>query len=226
MTVVLFALTVLAAGLECLGVHRGWRRLEYFTKPAAMLFLLAWLLLSGGASGALVWFALGVVFSLAGDVLLLLPNEERWFPFGLGAFLLAHLSYFIGFITPPPPLGAMTIFVGFMVVVSALPIIRRILGSRRQKGRDGLLLPVQAYSAVISLMLFSALLTLFRDDWQSIPAYQVSAGAVFFVASDLTLAWGKFIKPVRNGALLVMVTYYLGQVLLIMGAVRQFVPIR
>src|ERR1700683_374140 len=35
--------------------------------------------------------ALGLAFSTAGDVLLDL--DARWFAFGLGAFLLAHLTY-------------------------------------------------------------------------------------------------------------------------------------
>ena len=221
MTGVLLALMGTAAGLECLAVYKGWRRVEYFAKPAAMLFLLAWLL-SFGMDGPLLWFALGVGFSLAGDVILLLPDEERWFPLGLGAFLLAHAAYILGFNSPPPPLNGLTFGVAFMVIISVLPLIRRILLSMRQKGLDALLLPVRVYATIISLMLFSALITLFRVDWLAAPAYLVSLGAVLFVASDLTMAWGKFIKPVRNGATLVMVTYYLGQVLLVAGAVGQY----
>ncbi len=222
MITILFALTGLAAGLECLAVFNSWREVEYFAKPAAMLFLLGWLLLSGGLDGPLLWFALGVAFSLAGDVILLLPDEERWFSFGLGAFLLAHVAYILGFNFPPPPLNGLTFGVAFMVIISVLPLIRRILLSMRQKGLDALLLPVRVYATIISLVLFSALMTLFRVDWLATPAYLVSLGAALFLTSDLTLAWGKFIKPVRNGAALVMVTYYLGQVLLVAGAVGQF----
>jgi len=75
MTTMLFALTGLAAGFECLAVFKGWRRLEYFAKPAAMLFLFGWLLrgspgsstgLSGGTAGPLIWFSAGILFSLIG----------------------------------------------------------------------------------------------------------------------------------------------------------------
>ena len=222
MTILLFALMCLTAGLECLAVLKGWRKLEYFAKPAAMLFLLGWLLGSGGTNTPLSWFTLGVVFSLAGDVILLLPGEERWFTFGLGAFLLAHVAYIIGLNSPPPPFNGLTFGVAFMVIISVLPLIRRILSRMRQKGQDALLLPVWAYATIISLMLFSALMALFRMDWLATPAYLVSLGAALFVTSDLVLAWGKFIKPVRNGALLVMLTYYLGQILLVSGALGQF----
>ena len=224
MTTVLFVLTSLAAGLECLAVLKGWRKWEYFAKPAAMLFLLGWLLLLGGTGGPSLWFALGVVFSLLGDVLLLLPSsdEERWFPFGLGAFLLAHVAYIIGLNSPPPPFNGLTFGVAFMVIISVLPLIRHILLSMRQKGQEALMLPVRAYATIISLMLFSAMITLFRVDWLATPAYLVSLGAALFVTSDLMLAWGKFINPIRNGAFLVMVTYYLGQILLVAGAIGQF----
>jgi len=66
------------------------------------------------------------------------------------------------------------------------------------------------------------MMTLFRSDWLSAPAYLASAGAVLFVASDTTLAWNKFVHPVRRGRLLVMITYHLGQIALIAGAVGQY----
>jgi uncharacterized membrane protein YhhN len=65
-------------------------------------------------------------------------------------------------------------------------------------------------------------MTLFRTDWLSTPAYLVSLGAVLFLSSDLLLAWNKFVNPVRHGPLLIMVTYHLGQLALLAGAVGQF----
>jgi uncharacterized membrane protein YhhN len=227
MPTILFALAFLAAILEWVAIFKGWRRLEYFAKPGVMIFLLAWLLLNGAIAGPLLWFGLGVLFSLLGDVLLLLSNERRDLPgksflFGLGAFLLAHVAYVLGFNTPAPPFSAVTFGVAFMVIVSALPLIRRILLGLQQKGLRRLLLPVRAYATVISLMLFSAMMTLFRTDWQSSPAYLVSLGALLFISSDVILAWNKFVTPVRRGRLLLMVTYHLGQIALVAGAVGQF----
>jgi uncharacterized membrane protein YhhN len=90
------------------------------------------------------------------------------------------------------------------------------MGLRRLVG------PVRIYAAVISLMLFSALITLFRTDWLSGPAYLVSIGAVLFLTSDVVLAWNKFVKPIRRGRLVLMITYHLGQFALIAGAIGQF----
>jgi uncharacterized membrane protein YhhN len=116
----------------------------------------------------------------------------------------------------------MTFGVALMVILSALPLIRRILFGLKQKGLRRLQEPVRIYATIISLMLFSALMTLFRTDWLSDPAYLVSIGAVLFISSDMLLAWNKFVQPVRRGRLLLMVTYHLGQITLIAGAVGQF----
>ncbi len=221
MPAILFALAILTALLEWVAVYKGWRKVEYAAKPGVMLLLLAWFLLTGGWRGPLVWFGAGLLLSLAGDVLLLV-NERRWFLFGLGAFLLAQLAYLLGINSPPPPFNAMTFMVALLVVTSALPLVRRILFGAAQKGLRRLVGPVRIYATVISLMLFSALLTLFRTDWFSTPAYLVSLGAVFLVSSDLILAWNKFVKPVRRGRLALMITYHLGQIALIAGAVGQF----
>jgi uncharacterized membrane protein YhhN len=165
---------------------------------------------------------LGILLSLVGDVFLMLSNERRWFLFGLGTFLLVHVAYILGLNTPPPPFNAMTFVVALMVLMSALPLIRRILLGAAQKGLRRLVEQVRVYATVISLMLFSALITLFRTDWSSTPAYLVSLGAVLFISSDMLLAWNKFVKPIRRGRLALMITYHLGQMAIIAGAVGQF----
>jgi uncharacterized membrane protein YhhN len=116
----------------------------------------------------------------------------------------------------------LTFMVAFIVIVSALPLIRRIFLGAVQKGLRRLVEPVRIYATVISLMLFSTLMTLFRTDWLSMPAYLVSLGGILLVSSDLALAWNKFVKPIRRGRLALMITYHLGQMALIAGAVGQF----
>jgi uncharacterized membrane protein YhhN len=218
----LLSLTLLTAVIEWVAVTIGWRRVEYAAKPGVMAFLFAWMFTTGGFSGPLFWFGLGILFSLIGDIFLLLPNERCWFPIGLGAFLLAHIAYIGGFNLPPAPLNTLTLGIALFVGMTALPLARRILRSLPKKGLRRLVEPVRYYAATITLMLFSALMTLFRTDWASIPAYLVSLGAVLFVASDVVLAWNKFVGPVRRGRLILMVTYHLGQIALIAGAVGQF----
>ena len=222
MPAILFALAILTAIVEWVAVHKNWRKVEYAAKPGVMVFLLAWFMLTSGLRGPVIWFGLGILLSLVGDVFLMLSNERRWFLFGLGAFLLAHVAYILGFNSPPPPFNGMTFVVALMVLVSALPLIRRVLLGAARKGLRRMIELVRVYATVISLMLFSALMTLFRTDWLSMPAYLVSLGAVLFISSDLVLAWNKFVNPVRGGKLVLMITYHLGQMALIAGAVGQF----
>lgn len=219
---VFLILTFLAALVEWMAVARDWRKVEFIAKPLVIIFLLLWLVFGWGLGGGLNWFALGLFFSLIGDVILLFPNEDRWFLFGMVAFLLTHAAYFAGLNTPPPSFNGITLGVAIMIILTALPVVRRILQGAVNKGLTRLIVPIRIYAVLISLMLFSALLTLFRTDWSSGAAYLVSSGAVLFLASDMLLAWEKFVQPVRRGRLLVMISYSLGQIALTSGAALQF----
>ena len=103
-------------------------------------------------------------------------------------------------------------------------VMRRIINSQLSRGLKKLVNPTRFYAGLISLMLLSALWTLFRADWTLGSALLVSLGAVLFYTSDLTNAWVRFVNPVRSGRVLVMVTYHLGQFLLMLGVVLNFHP--
>jgi hypothetical protein len=47
-------------------------------------------------------------------------------------------------------------------------------------------------------------------------------GALLFVASDVILAWMKFVSPVKNGRVWNIALYHLGQFGLIAGVISQF----
>ena len=71
-------------------------------------------------------------------------------------------------------------------------------------------------------MLLSALLTLFSSWWNAYAAVLVSSGAILFYFSDTLLAWNKFVTPVKNGRLVNMILYHLGQFALVAGVMLQF----
>ena len=210
--------------IDWLAVAGARRRLEYAAKPAAMLALLAWLWVESGSKltqGPLAWFALGLVCSLAGDVLLMLP--ERFFLPGLVAFLLAHLAYIAGLNASGIAWPAEALLAIPLALIGGW-LFGRVRGALRAKGRSKLVGPVAVYATVISLMVVSALATLFRGEWAAGPAALVSAGAGLFFISDAVLAWNRFVAPMRNGKLVVIVAYHLGQMALIWGAARMFAP--
>jgi uncharacterized membrane protein YhhN len=225
-----FILFFLFAILDWVAVAKGWKKVEYIAKPAAMLVLiglLGFLVLAGGfGSLPLICFGLGIFFSLAGDVFLMLSYarfSDRWFIPGLVAFLLAHISYIIGLNTPLPdvsPIWSMAIAV--ILALTAARILRRILAGLRQKGLRRLLRPVGIYGMVITLMLLSALLTLNNSTWNVSASALIALGATLFYFSDVLLAWNKFVSPIKRGRLVNMIPYHLGQFALVAGVILQF----
>ena len=199
-----------------LSVSKSLKRLEYLTKPAAILTLLAWLWSIRSFEGRLAWFAAGLVFSLAGDIFLLLP-KERFIAAWL-AFLSAHICYVIGFNPTIPPINLASLLLTVAVGLVALRLIRVIFAGLQSSGDSSLQIPVSIYSFVISVMLLSALITLVRADWLEGPALMVSAGALLFFLSDAVLALNRFTAPIRRSRLIIMSTYHIGQALIIAGS--------
>ncbi|MEP7137897.1 MAG: lysoplasmalogenase, partial [Chloroflexota bacterium] len=196
-------------------------RLELIAKPAVMIALFFWLWTSVGMSGAVLWFGLGILFSLTGDVLLMLSLDKFFLP-GLVAFLLAHVMYVIGFNLPLPALSAWGFLLAIMIGIGGVRIMRRIVAPLATQGQAGLRTPILIYGVVISLMLLSALLKLTDLTWNAGAALLVGVGAFLFYLSDIILAWLKFIAPIQHGRIYNILAYHLGQIALIAGVVMHF----
>jgi len=217
----LLILVFLAAAADWAAVAKGWKKTETIAKPATMLLLFAWLVLLSRLRGILVWFGLGVLFSLVGDVFLML--SDRWFLAGLVAFLLAQGMYIVGLNSPFPDVSPVwSLGLALLLGVSSARVLRRITAGLAAKGLGRLVIPVLLYGVIITVMLLSAMLTLFRGDWRPSASLLVSGGAILFYFSDVLLAWDRFVTPVGNGRLINMVVYHLGQIALIAGAVLRF----
>jgi uncharacterized membrane protein YhhN len=219
LTLIWAALTF--ALLDWFAVAQGWKILGYIAKPAVMMCLIAWLGVVSGWSGPLLWFTAGLVFSLAGDIFLMLPKGQ--FIAGLASFLLAHISYVIGLNTTPLPINWVTLILLIIVGVVSTRLYSRISPGLKTSGDSKLLFPVQVYTIAISLMLFSALLAFLRPSWSPGAALLVGLGAVLFYCSDSLIAWNKFVNPLKYGELMVIITYQTGQVLITLGAALNLV---
>jgi uncharacterized membrane protein YhhN len=207
---VLLALTLAVAVVDWIAVQLGRRPVEYVAKPLTMVVLIATALaLDVGDDGAArAFFVAGLTLSLAGDVFLMLPDRERWFVFGLGAFLLGHLAYvpglwLLGVSAPWLVAGLVLVLVGVATV--GRRIVRGV-GEREPR----LVAPVTAYIAVISAMVVSAVGT---------ASPFAIAGALLFYVSDSLIAVTNFIQDHPMGRLAVMVTYHLAQVGLVLALV-------
>ncbi len=196
------------------------KRIDYFAKPVVIIALLIWLALNGNLSGHLIWFFIGLLFSLAGDVFLLLPKEK--FIAGLVSFLLVHVAYIIGFNDTLPPVNLASISLIFIITITACQIFRSISIGLERSNNTKMKVPFLIYSITISLMVLSACLSLVKEDWNAGPALLVSGGAVLFFLSDTLLAWNRFVTPIPNTKLKVRVTYHSGQLLIMLGAFLHF----
>ena len=214
-------LALIAAFVEAIAVQKNNIRLEFIAKPTVMVSLLIWLYTGTGLQGSTFWFGLGLVFSLAGDLVLLSPSSSM-FTIGLAAFLLTHILYIIGFGEQLLNLTAWSFILLFFIYVNSFRLLRRIVGAMRLQGQGSLSIPVIVYGLVISLMLYAAMATMYDPVWKTSATGLVSAGAFLFYISDLALAWNKFVSPVRYGRILNIVTYYLGQIGLMAGVIGQF----
>src|SRR5574342_311866 len=206
----------LFAVLEALALQKNRPRLEYIAKPAVMIVLFLWLWTSVGLQGASLWFGLGILFSLAGDVLLMI-SLDRLFLAGLIAFLFAQVAYVIGFNTPLPALSPWGFLLAFMIGLGGARVIRRIVTPLAGQGQAHLRIPIIIYGVVISLMLLSAMMKLTDTAWNAGAALLVGLGAFLFYLSDIILAWIKFVAPVRHGRIYNILSYHLGQIALITG---------
>lgn len=214
-------LALISAVGEVIAIAKNLHSLEYFFKPGVMVFLFIWLYANSGLQGSLLWFGIGLIFSLLGDVLLLVPEDRMFIP-GLVAFLFTHICYLMGFQEQLLNPTAWSLILMAVILLSGVRLLRRIVSSMHTRARQGLVKPVVFYGLLISLMLAAAMSTLSDPTWKAGAALLVSAGAFLFWTSDLMLAWNKFVSPVSIGRIVIIVAYHLGQIGLIAGVISQF----
>jgi uncharacterized membrane protein YhhN len=200
---------VLAAG-DWIVVSPGVaaKRVEYVAKPATMVALIgAAIALEPEHDAQRAFFVAGLLLSLAGDVFLMLPSDA--FVGGLASFLLAHLSYIVGFAVAGQT--AWAALGGAIVLVAGATIGSRIVRSVRSGEHRALVGPVAAYMTVISAMVVLAI-----GSGEPLAA----AGALLFYCSDALIAWDRFVAAKRWARPAIMATYHLAQGALVISLAR------
>lgn len=205
---VLLGVTLAFAVVDWWATWGGRREVRLVTKPLTLVALIGVALTLDPVDPQIrTWMVIGLIFSLGGDIFLLF--EDRLFVPGLVSFLLGHLAYIVGLQLAPT--SATGTAVGLAVVAVAIATVgRRVVVGVRGGDHPELTAPVVVYLLVISAMVVSAFGTL---------APAAIVGSVLFYASDATLAWNRFLTPLRYGGPAVMVTYHLGQIGLVLWLV-------
>ena len=95
-----------------------------------------------------------------------------------------------------------------LALAAAVVIIRRVPPAAYREGGTVLAAAVVAYILVIGAMVLTAWLT---GQWL------IGLGATTFMVSDSILSLNRFVAHRRHSNLAVMVTYHLGQLLIVLG---------
>jgi uncharacterized membrane protein YhhN len=186
--------------------------LHWLCKPLATvsILLLAWRAQPVLSMRYRRWISAGIVCSLLGDVLLMLP-QDRFVPdlfvCGLVAFLFGHLCFLAGllgdsrFAARPWLMFATWGYgaVNLWLLWDSIAVPLR--------------LPVIVYVTVLASMggqaLVRARVFTRRGDAQADSARRAALGAMLFMLSDSLLAWNRFHAAIPLSSLWVLSTYYL-----------------
>ena len=178
----------------------GWMVWTFKPLATAAIIALAWRRSDGRYGRAI---RVGLVFSLAGDVLLI---PQGYFVAGLIAFLCAHLAYLRGLTTAARFAARVLPFAVVAVVAAAILLLLW------PKLPAGLRAPVLGYVAVLGAMCAQAIAR--ASVLRTHGARVAAIGAVLFLMSDAMLAFDRFHTPLPGAPLLVLGTYYCAQLLL------------
>jgi uncharacterized membrane protein YhhN len=179
----------------------------YLFKPLTTLLILGLVIQAGsGISAYRVLIGGGLIFSILGDILLMLPADR--FQTGLGAFLVTHLLYIFAFSSGLNRLFWVPGLLISALAAGAMITLDRFLGRLK--------LPVYLYIGVISVMAWTA-----WSRWMGSPgsaSLLAACGAALFLFSDLVLALDRFKGRFKAARAINLASYYAAQLLIAFSA--------
>ncbi|MDH5605970.1 MAG: lysoplasmalogenase [Anaerolineae bacterium] len=213
------AAAVTAAGVDWWALNRENKKIGNFTKPAVILCLIlgVWVNMDISPGGMPFWFLIGLVFSLAGDIVFLLPGDR--FLAGLSLFLGTHIAYIIGFdVTPiPDDVTGAAAFLGVLVAVFSGWAVSIFWRAARSSENAKMAYAVILYILVLGGMLYAGLFRFIDPVWNGAAAYLSAFGALAFGFSDLVLGLNRFVKKIDRAKQKIRIYYQLGQLGIIAG---------
>ena len=210
-------LFVIAAIVEVYGEYKDNIKIEFSIKPLLMPLLILFYVfgvIEGASLARVDWLiVVALIGGWAGDVLLMQKDQEKWFLFGMIAFLVNQVFYIISFflsisnITNFNPTGFYLLGPVLLILLFMLPRFINKAGEMK--------IPVLVYLVAILLMHVVAILRL--GEFQGLPFILVYIGSISFIVSDSTIAVDKWDKEVPNGRPIIMTTYILAQFYITLG---------
>ena len=187
------------------------KTIEMIFKPLLMTTLAVVYLVS--VKKPSFWLLSALFFSFWGDVFLL--DKEKFFVFGLGSFLVAHLVYIK--ITTDLLFKDLTV----KIITSAIPFVLLFVGllGLIYGNLGDMLLPVIVYGITISTFGTAALLN-YRQQKTTANSWLL-LGAILFIASDSLIALNNFYTPKRLFDIAIIVLYIVSQYLIVKSIIAK-----
>jgi uncharacterized membrane protein YhhN len=186
---------------------------RYLTKPLLMPLLAIFYLLSTVKPSWLIVASL--FFGFLGDVFLLWSKKQLLFMAGLVSFLIGHVCYIIVFGDNLRILSVVPVWFCSLLIPYVLYgiLFYRTLSSNLHT----LKVPIIVYMGVIIMMSFSSLLRVWAFNGMSF--WLPVLGSFLFLISDSLLAFQTFKAGTKNWGEFIVVTYTLGQLLIVIGLI-------
>ncbi len=209
--IILTCLAAISVFIAIRAEYLGFPIYIYIFKPLATtsIILIAFLSVKGNFSKYNIAILVGLLFSLGGDVFLMLPSDQ--FIAGLVSFLTAHLFYIFAFSTGREIKLSLTglpfLLYSILFYLMLYPYLEEMK------------LPVLAYVAVILIM-----------GWQAFERWNHSkntftllafSGAFLFIFSDSVLALNKFREPFEIARALNLSTYFIAQWMIALSVLQR-----
>lgn len=214
MSYIFFGLFILSSLIHLVFCFKGREKLRAISKPLPLFFLTLTVLVTLPNHP---FIYLGALLGLGGDILLLKNNDKRFFFTGALLFLLGHLFYLseILFIilksTPMPPLFYILVPLAFIIVVAAaLPLTTKLVKN------IGIAIIGPLYMAILLLVSAISLVAVIKGHTIMLLGF---IGGILFFVSDVLLTQATFKKDFKRRDFYIMLTYLLGQILIVSGLV-------
>lgn len=181
---------------------------QFILKPLPVLGLALWVYL-GEKTTYRKWLIAALLFSAVGDVMMEFANVG-WgdqLVLGLSAFLITHVIYAAICLHHERKVMLIPLLMYGVVSLGLYGWMWPNLGE--------MALPVALYVIVITIMMWRTLALVERPLSRDLLAHSAWLGAIIFAVSDTLIATNRFVTPIANASVLIMISYWLAQLLIV-----------
>ena len=215
---IFLALFFVFTAVEIFGEFKDNDKLIFFSKPLLMPLLILFYIfgvIDASSITRIDWFiVIALIGGCAGDIFFMLKDQDKWFLYGMGAFLVNQIFYIMSFLLSISDYTVFNVW-GLFLLGPAILIMVFTLPRFINKTGDikGLVL---VYMGAILIMHVSAILRI--AEFQGLSFVLIYVGSLSYIFSDASLAVDKWAGEFTNARFIIMATYVMAQFYITLGA--------